>query len=133
MTKPRETLVSFLFLFSAYCFLFYNMVSEPLFDPCQDLCCCVFCCVSWLCSVDGSLLFLVILCWLPCVDSHCRCCLGCILPFLVVFQLLPLCFLESWQFLVLLLLLVGGCFWKLLLLVVLKVPVWTIVFYIPIS
>ena len=45
MTEPRENLVYF--LFSVYCFLFYNMVLQPLFNPGQALCCCVFV-VSWL-------------------------------------------------------------------------------------
>ena len=65
--------------------------------------------VSCLCYVDGSLLFLVILCWLPCVDSRCCCCLGRILPFTVVLWLLSLWFLESRLFLVLSLLFVGRC------------------------
>ena len=48
MTKPRYLFVSTLSFLYYYCFLFSYMVSEPLFDPCHALCCCVFFVVSWL-------------------------------------------------------------------------------------
>ncbi len=47
MTEPRYLFVSTLFSLYYYCFLFSYMVSEPLFNPCQALCYCVFV-VSWL-------------------------------------------------------------------------------------
>ena len=47
MTEPRYLFVSALSTLYYYCFLFSYMVSEPLFDPCQALCYCVFV-VSWL-------------------------------------------------------------------------------------
>ena len=47
MTKPRYLSVSALSSLYYYCFLFSYMVSEPLFDRCHALFCCVFV-ISWL-------------------------------------------------------------------------------------
>ena len=96
MTEPPKTLVSSLFLFSAYCFLFYNMVSEPLFDACQDFCCCVFCCFfgcALLMVLGCSLYFFVgLLCVDSCVWQCCCCC--CLLLWRSLFGPLCLIFLS---------------------------------------